>query len=92
MEDELGKRVVGQPDAVRAVSDAVRRARSGWPWGNWPRWASLAATNRLAEALGQLATQAPQPMQLAVSKALVAWSRPIRIALAAGALPVFTEQ
>jgi ATP-dependent Clp protease ATP-binding subunit ClpB len=29
MEDELGKRVVGQPDAVTAVSDAVRRARSG---------------------------------------------------------------
>ncbi|MEU2350368.1 ATP-dependent chaperone ClpB [Modestobacter sp. NPDC049651] len=29
MEDELGRRVVGQPDAVRAVADAVRRARSG---------------------------------------------------------------
>jgi ATP-dependent Clp protease ATP-binding subunit ClpB len=29
MEDELGTRVVGQDDAVRAVSDAVRRARSG---------------------------------------------------------------
>jgi ATP-dependent Clp protease ATP-binding subunit ClpB len=29
MEDGLGNRVVGQPDAVRAVSDAVRRARSG---------------------------------------------------------------
>jgi ATP-dependent Clp protease ATP-binding subunit ClpB len=29
MEEELGKRVVGQPDAVRAVADAVRRARSG---------------------------------------------------------------
>ncbi|MDX6286208.1 MAG: ATP-dependent Clp protease ATP-binding subunit ClpB [Frankiales bacterium] len=29
MEDELGRRVVGQLDAVRAVSDAVRRARSG---------------------------------------------------------------
>jgi ATP-dependent Clp protease ATP-binding subunit ClpB len=29
MEDELARRVVGQPDAVRAVSDAVRRARSG---------------------------------------------------------------
>ncbi|NMI00786.1 ATP-dependent chaperone ClpB [Pseudonocardia acidicola] len=29
MEDELGKRVVGQADAVRAVSDAVRRARAG---------------------------------------------------------------
>jgi ATP-dependent Clp protease ATP-binding subunit ClpB len=29
MEDGLAKRVVGQPDAVRVVSDAVRRARSG---------------------------------------------------------------
>ncbi len=29
MEDELGRRVVGQEEAVRAVSDAVRRARSG---------------------------------------------------------------
>jgi ATP-dependent Clp protease ATP-binding subunit ClpB len=29
MEDELTKRVVGQPEAVRAVADAVRRARSG---------------------------------------------------------------
>jgi ATP-dependent Clp protease ATP-binding subunit ClpB len=29
MEDELGERVVGQEDAVRAVSDAVRRSRAG---------------------------------------------------------------
>ncbi|WP_010540811.1 ATP-dependent chaperone ClpB [Dietzia alimentaria] len=29
MEDELGKRVVGQSEAVQAVSDAVRRARAG---------------------------------------------------------------
>ncbi|YCU43830.1 ATP-dependent chaperone ClpB [Mycobacteroides abscessus] len=29
MEDELGKRVVGQKKAVEAVSDAVRRARAG---------------------------------------------------------------
>jgi ATP-dependent Clp protease ATP-binding subunit ClpB len=29
MEDELGKRVVGQDAAVREVSDAVRRARAG---------------------------------------------------------------
>jgi ATP-dependent Clp protease ATP-binding subunit ClpB len=29
MEDELGRRVVGQPEAVTAVSDAVRRARAG---------------------------------------------------------------
>jgi ATP-dependent Clp protease ATP-binding subunit ClpB len=29
MEDELGKRVIGQKRAVQAVSDAVRRARAG---------------------------------------------------------------
>ena len=29
MEDELGKRVVGQDEAVQAVSNAVRRARAG---------------------------------------------------------------
>jgi ATP-dependent Clp protease ATP-binding subunit ClpB len=29
MEDELGARVVGQAEAVRAVSDAVRRSRAG---------------------------------------------------------------
>ncbi|AZG47772.1 ATP-dependent chaperone ClpB [Gordonia insulae] len=29
MEDELGQRVIGQKDAVQAVSDAVRRARAG---------------------------------------------------------------
>ena len=29
MEDELGKRVIGQDEAVRAVSDAVRRTRAG---------------------------------------------------------------
>jgi len=29
MEDELGRRVVGQREAVEAVSDAVRRARAG---------------------------------------------------------------
>ncbi|WP_018177890.1 ATP-dependent chaperone ClpB [Jongsikchunia kroppenstedtii] len=29
MEDELGSRVIGQKDAVQAVSDAVRRARAG---------------------------------------------------------------
>ncbi|WP_354641493.1 ATP-dependent chaperone ClpB [Kitasatospora camelliae] len=29
MEEELGRRLIGQPEAVRAVSDAVRRTRSG---------------------------------------------------------------
>ncbi|MDT3397769.1 ATP-dependent chaperone ClpB [Streptomyces sp. B1866] len=29
MEEELGRRIIGQSEAVRAVSDAVRRARAG---------------------------------------------------------------
>ncbi|MEU2746622.1 ATP-dependent chaperone ClpB [Streptomyces collinus] len=29
MEDEIGKRLIGQTEAVRAVSDAVRRSRAG---------------------------------------------------------------
>src|SRR5690606_30878992 len=37
MEDELGKRVVGQGEAVRAVSTAVRRARAGLQDPNRPR-------------------------------------------------------
>jgi len=36
MEDELGKRVVGQAEAVRAVSTAVRRARAGLQDPNRP--------------------------------------------------------
>jgi len=36
MEEELGKRVVGQAEAVRAVSDAVRRARAGIADENQP--------------------------------------------------------
>ncbi len=36
MEDELRRRVVGQEDALRAVSDAVRRARAGLQDPNRP--------------------------------------------------------
>jgi len=36
MEDELGKRVIGQGEAVRAVSDAIRRARAGLSDPNRP--------------------------------------------------------
>ena len=36
MEDELGKRVIGQEDAVRAVSTAVRRSRAGLQDPNRP--------------------------------------------------------
>ena len=36
MEDQLGKRLIGQKDAVRAVSDAVRRSRAGLSDPNRP--------------------------------------------------------
>ena len=36
MEEELGKRVVGQTEAVKAVSDAIRRARAGLSDPNRP--------------------------------------------------------
>lgn len=36
MEDELGKRLIGQKNAVRAVSDAVRRSRAGLSDPNRP--------------------------------------------------------
>jgi ATP-dependent Clp protease ATP-binding subunit ClpA len=49
MEDHLHQRVVGQEEAIRAVSDAIRRSRAGtlrrkqalwliyvpWPYGRW---------------------------------------------------------
>ncbi len=36
LEEHLGKRVVGQDEALGAVSRAVRRARSGWSDPNKP--------------------------------------------------------
>src|ERR1700720_930284 len=36
MEEQLGKRVIGQPEAVKAVSTAVRRARAGLQDPNRP--------------------------------------------------------
>ncbi|GAA0713957.1 ATP-dependent chaperone ClpB [Dokdonella soli] len=41
MEDELHKRVVGQDEAVRAVSDAIRRARAGLSDPNRPNGSFL---------------------------------------------------
>jgi ATP-dependent Clp protease ATP-binding subunit ClpB len=41
MEDELGKRVVGQREAVKAVSDAIRRARAGLADPNRPNGSFL---------------------------------------------------
>src|SRR5205085_5468700 len=36
MEENIAKRVVGQPEAVKAVATAVRRARAGLQDGNRP--------------------------------------------------------
>ena len=41
MEDELGKRVIGQEQAVRAVSNAVRRSRAGLADPNRPQGSFL---------------------------------------------------
>ena len=41
MEDEIGKRVIGQHDAVTAVSNAVRRARAGLNDPNRPQGSFL---------------------------------------------------
>ncbi|GGA30804.1 ATP-dependent chaperone ClpB [Neptunicoccus cionae] len=41
MEDELGKRVIGQRDAVTAVSNAVRRSRAGLSDENRPQGSFL---------------------------------------------------
>ena len=69
----------------------TRRSRSGWPCGSRPRCETLAAVNSMAEAFGQAATQAPQPMQAAASMAGSASVFGTGMALASGALPVRTE-
>ena len=80
----------GLSRAIEGADGSIRfshplRGKLGTQTAPTREMASLAATNRLAEALRQLATQAPQPMQVAVSKAEAAWSRPISRALASGA-------
>ena len=69
----------------------MRRKRSGWPCGRLPRWVIFAEVNSIADAFGQAATQAPQPMQVALSKALSACNFGARLACASGAEPVLTE-
>src|SRR5690606_12909589 len=41
MEEALGKRVIGQNEAVRAVSDAIRRSRAGLADPNRPNGSFL---------------------------------------------------
>ena len=87
--DRLALAVVGAAaEAPRASMAAtmfsVRSSRSGWPCGRTLRWVTLAAVNSMADALGHAATQAPQPMHAAASKAVSAASFGTRIALASG--------
>ena len=70
---------------------SVRRHRSAWPWGSRLRWVSLAEVKSWPAELGQAATQAPQPMQAAASKAVSAASLGTGISLASGAAPALTE-
>ena len=69
----------------------IYSARGGLPWGRMPRWAILAPVKSAEEALGQAATQAPQPMQAAASIARSAVSLPMRWVLPSTAFPVDTE-
>ena len=69
----------------------TRESRSGWPCGSSPRWVILAPMKSDAEPLGQAATQAPQPMQVATLKARWASSRGTGTEWASGAEPVLTE-
>ena len=72
-------------------SRRTRSMRSGWPCGSSARCETLAPANSIADAFGQAATQAPQPMQAAASIARSASSFGTGIALASGAQPVSTE-
>ncbi len=69
---------------------AVGRAPAG-PAAAAPRCETFAAVNSMAEAFGQAATHAPQPMHAAASMARSASSLRTGIALASGAPPVATE-
>src|SRR3989454_612008 len=53
--------------SICATMFTTRLERSGWPWGRRPRCEAFAATNSIAEALGQAATHAPHPMHAAAS-------------------------
>src|SRR5690606_38238581 len=77
--------------SVCAIMFVARIFASGRPCGSNARWETLAERNSMAEALGQAATQAPQPMQAAAAKLSSAFCFSIGSELASCALPVFTE-
>src|SRR5215510_8000992 len=86
--------LVQSPNPSASICETMfrtRRSCSTLPCGRRLRWETLAATNNIAEAFLHAATQAPQPMQAASSKASSASSFGIGMALPSGAPPVETE-
>ena len=77
--------------SIFLTMERARLAASGRPWGSNARWLTLAETKSMADALGQAATQAPQPMHAAASMALSAFSWGINMALASCAPPVLAD-
>src|SRR5512143_3934606 len=77
--------------SIARIMPMARRAASGRPWGSRANWDTFALRKSMAEALGQAATQAPQPMQAAASMARSARSAGTGRELASDALPVLTE-
>src|SRR5262245_45233375 len=74
--------------SICATILSTRSQRSGWPCGRRASWEILAEVKSDADALGQAATQAPQPMQAAASIARSAFSLGTGRELPSGALPV----
>jgi ATP-dependent Clp protease ATP-binding subunit ClpB len=68
MEDSLSKRVVGQSEAVRAVSDAIRRSRAGLADPNRPNGSFLflgptgVGKTELSKALAEFLFDTPEAM------------------------------
>ena len=76
--------------SIWATMFSTRVLRSTWPWGSSESCDTLADTNSIADAFLHAATHAPQPMQVAASKARSEISFGIGISLPSGAPPVFT--
>src|SRR5690606_32966078 len=70
---------------------STRAFLSGLPCGNKANCEIFAPTNRAADEFLHAATQAPQPMQAAASKASAATRFGIGISLASGTPPVLME-
>ncbi len=80
------------PSLSIAVTIAMARSfRSGLPWGRRLSCDIFAPVKSIAAPFGQLATQAPQPIQDAASMESSAVAEGMGIALPSGVPPVFTE-